>query len=62
MVEVIIVGILYLASFVGITWLILEEKDPNLLVVLMTAASTALLAFVNPRGTISKTRDETKTQ
>lgn len=57
MVEIVIVGVLYLASFIGITWLILEEKDPNTLVVLMTAASTALLAYVNPRGTIRKTSD-----
>jgi hypothetical protein len=62
MVELIIVGVLYLASFIGITWLVLEEKDPNALVVLVTAASAALLGFVNPKRPNDKKNEENVTK
>ncbi len=50
MIELIIIGILYTCSFIGITILVLKDKDPNILATLMVAASTAILGYVNHPG------------
>jgi hypothetical protein len=48
MLELIILGVLYSIAFIGITMLVLNGKDPNVLVVLLTGISTMLLPFINP--------------
>jgi hypothetical protein len=49
MLELIILGVLYSIAFIGITMLVLNGKDPNVLVVLLTGISTMLLPFINPK-------------
>lgn len=58
MIELIIVGVLYTVSFLGIVLLVLKDKDPNVLSTLVVAASTAILGYVNVRPKKSDTTRE----
>jgi hypothetical protein len=60
MIELIIIGILYTCSFIGITILVLQDKDPNILATLMVAASTAILGYVNHPGKEKDTADHAR--